>query len=221
MHLTHTFFDRDVQQVAIDLLGKVLRHNYQKRHWLAAKIIETEAYDGIEKASHAALGYTEKRKALFMPAGTIYMYYARGGDSMNVSCRGAGSAVLIKSAWVDAELSISQHVIALMQSLNPVQGSGRIRSLDRLCSGQTLLCRALGIKVIEWGQQSFNEHLYMEDIGYQPACIIQTRPLGIPKGRNEHLLYRFVDEKYAASCTKNPLHQRAQKGIDYNLIRTK
>ena len=71
-----SFFNRDACLVAQQLLGKIIRRKYLG-HWLAARIIETEAYYIEEKASHASLGYTEKRKALFMPAGTIYMYYAR------------------------------------------------------------------------------------------------------------------------------------------------
>jgi DNA-3-methyladenine glycosylase len=40
---------------------------------------------------------------LFLDGGHIYMYYARGGDSLNFSAQGPGNAVLIKSAypWVD------------------------------------------------------------------------------------------------------------------------
>lgn len=83
------FFDRDAQLVAQALLGKVLRHRVQGQ-WLEAQIIETEAYYLHDKGSHASLGFTQKRAALFMPAGTIYMYYARGGDSLNISCHGAG-----------------------------------------------------------------------------------------------------------------------------------
>ena len=74
--LKASFFNRDACLVAQQLLGKVIRINYQG-HWLAARIIETEAYYLVEKGSHASLGMTTKRKAMFMPAGTIYMYYAR------------------------------------------------------------------------------------------------------------------------------------------------
>jgi len=109
------FFNRDPQIVAQELLGKVLRHFYQGI-WLNAQIIETEAYYIHDKASHASLGWTEKRKALFMPAGTIYMYYARGGDSLNISCKGDGNAVLIKSA---VPYGKDAKMISLMQKLNP------------------------------------------------------------------------------------------------------
>src|SRR6218665_3863295 len=100
--LPDSFFDRDAQLLARALLGKIIRHRH-RGHWLAARIIETEAYYLAEKGSHASLGYTEKRRALFMGGGHIYMYYARGGDSLNFSAHGPGNAVLIKSAlpWLE------------------------------------------------------------------------------------------------------------------------
>ena len=87
--LSADFFSRDACQVAQSLIGKVIRRKY-KNYWLAVRIIETEAYYLTDKASHSSLGYTQKRKAMFMPPGTIYMYYARGHDSLNISCGNEG-----------------------------------------------------------------------------------------------------------------------------------
>jgi DNA-3-methyladenine glycosylase len=72
------FFDKPPLLLAQALLGKVLRHRVDGDIWLSVRIIETEAYEKTEKGSHASLGFTQKRAALFMPPGTIYMYYARG-----------------------------------------------------------------------------------------------------------------------------------------------
>lgn len=198
--LIYSFFNRDPQIVARELLGKVLRHFYNDI-WLSAQIIETEAYYIHDKASHASLGWTEKRKALFMPAGTIYMYYARGGDSLNISCKGDGNAVLIKSAVPYGEDS---KVIKTMQTLNP-QKNNQPRPIAKLCKGQTLLCKSLHLKVPEWNQQNFDiNKFYIEDIGYTPKSIIQTTRLGIPKGRDEHLPYRFISSEHVNFCTKIP-----------------
>jgi len=149
--------------------------------WLAVQIIETEAYYLKEKGSHASLGYTEKRKALFMPPGTIYMYYARGKDSFNISTKGEGNAVLIKSGYPykDAEI-------------------------EKLCSGQTLLCTSLNLRVGDWDKKQFRKNeLYIADTGYKPEKIIQTSRLGIPKDRDPHLLFRFIDYNYVRFCSKN------------------
>ncbi|RMQ51288.1 putative 3-methyladenine DNA glycosylase [Pseudomonas cichorii] len=215
--LADSFFNRDAQLLARDLLGKVIRHKVGDL-WLAARIIETEAYYCADKGSHASLGYTEKRKALFLDGGHIYMYYARGGDSLNFSAEGPGNAVLIKSgfAWVDA-LS-DANALAQMQLNNP-DASGAFRAPERLCAGQTLLCKALGLKVPVWDAKRFDpQKLLVEDVGQTPELIIQTTRLGIPHGRDEHLMYRFVDAQYARFCTRNPLRRGQVEGRDYFLI---
>ncbi|MBI3188279.1 MAG: DNA-3-methyladenine glycosylase [Gammaproteobacteria bacterium] len=218
--LTTTFFDRDACDVARSLLGKIIRHKHNGI-WLSARIIETEAYYMHERGSHASLGCTDSRKALFMPAGTIYMYYARGGDSLNVSCRGEGNAVLIKSAYADVDIQTHPQSITTMQQLNPA-AAGDDRKIERLCSGQTLLCRSLNLKVPAWNQQSFKkQRFYFDDAGITPSQIIQTTRLGIPEGRDEHLLYRFIDYELTRYCTSNPLTKRGwQEGTKYTVLKT-
>ena len=219
--LTHLDFSRDASELAEFLLGKVLRVKY-RRSWLSAQIIEAEAYYRHEKASHSSLGFTEKRRAMFMPAGTIYMYYSRGGDSLNISSDGSGDAVLIKSAvpYVDKQSPASS--IKVMQALNPDR-SGQARDVQRLCRGQTLLCRALNLKVSVWDQQQFSANkFYIEDVGIRPARIIKTPRLGIPDGRDGHLLLRFIDFDHAADCTRNPLRMRKLiAGRDYVIVANK
>ncbi|SEU02343.1 DNA-3-methyladenine glycosylase [Pseudomonas graminis] len=215
--LPDSFFHRDAQTLARELLGKVIRHKVDGL-WLSARIIETEAYYVAEKGSHASLGYTEKRKALFLEGGHIYMYYARGGDSLNFSAEGPGNAVLIKSAypWVDG---VSDENALARMLLNNPGASGNVRTPERLCAGQTLLCKALGLKVPMWDARRFDEEqLFVEDVGQRPPRIIQTTRLGIPTGRDEHLMYRFVDASYARFCTRNPLRRGQVEGRDYIFI---
>ena len=201
------FFEEEPLILAPALLGKILRRKVtlqQKTYWLSARIIETEAYYLREKGSHSSLGLTESRKAMFMPAGTIYMYYARGSDSLNFSALGEGNAVLIKSgyAWID---SISpEENLSVMQFLNPL--NGRTRPRERLCAGQTLLCRSLQLRVVDWNGKNLDPgEFYLADTGEVPDAVVQCTRLGIPRGRDEHLPYRFVDSGYARYCTRNPL----------------
>jgi len=205
--LLQSFFSQDACEVARQLLGKVIRRKY-KQQWLAARIIETEAYYLEDKGSHASLGFTEKRKALFMQPGTIYMYYAHGRDSLNISCQGSGNAVLIKSAYPYQDNLSEPYSIATMRLLNP-HPSGKTRSLEKLCNGQTLLCRSLNLKVTEWDQHIFDpQQFYIDDVQITPEKIVQTTRLGIPIGRDESLPYRFIDHDFVEYCTKNPLTQR-------------
>lgn len=175
-----TFFDRGPLELAQSLIGKVLRHRINDpahgNIWLSAKIIETEAYYQTERGSHSSLGFTEKRKAMFMEPGTIYMYYARGGDSLNFSARGDGNGVLIKSGLAFMDQHSSEISLSVMQQLNPI--NGRMRSPERLCSGQTLLCRSLGLKVPDWNQGSLKRNkLLLEDVGYCPDRLVQCKRL--------------------------------------------
>jgi DNA-3-methyladenine glycosylase len=200
-HLKKAFFDRDACELAQQLLGKIICVK-QRDQWLMARIIETEAYYITEKGSHSSLGYTEKRKALFMPPGTIYMYYARGGDSLNVSAQGKGNAVLIKSGII---ASNDADMLALMQKLNPQKNNGLPREKNLLCKGQTLLCKSLGLKVPDWDARQFDpKRFYLTADDYKVAEIIQTTRLGIPPARDPHLPYRFIDKLYVKYCTRKP-----------------
>lgn len=214
--LSDSFFDQDACTLAQALLGKVICVKYQ---WLSSqidltvRIIETEAYYLNDKASHASLGYTEKRKALFMPAGTIYMYHARGKPSLNISAHNPGNAVLIKSGYPYIDQNTHPQMIRIMQHCNPPPNSHqKVRSIDKLCCGQTLLCQSLGLTVTAWDQQRFDiKKFFIKDVGYQPKTIIQTTRLGIPIGRDEHLLYRFLDSDYASYTTAPRAHYKHYK----------
>lgn len=211
MILEPSFFAKPAPALAQSILGKVIRHRVGEI-WLSARIIETEAYELEDKASHSSLGETHARRAMFMAPGTIYMYYARGADSLNFSALGSGNAVLIKSAIA---LPGDDSALEQMHQLNPL-GNNR-RPQHKLCSGQTLLCKSLGLTVKRWNAEQLDpETFYLQDDRYRPISLLQCRRLGIPSGRDEHLMYRYIDEAFVSSCTENPLTKRKyQVGKDY------
>jgi DNA-3-methyladenine glycosylase len=218
---TREFFDKEPEDLATALLGKVLRRKVttsEGSFWLAARIIETEAYYITEKGSHSSLGFTEKRKAMFMSPGTLYMYYARGGDSLNFSALGSGNGVLVKSAYPHIDSTSPEATLDIMRSNNP--GTREPRAREKLCNGQTLLCKSLNLKVPEWNQQQLKHNeLRLEDINEKAGSIIKCRRIGIPEGRDHDLMLRFVEESYSRFCTSNPLTKRKwREGIDYRLL---
>jgi DNA-3-methyladenine glycosylase len=110
--------------------------------------------------------------------------------------------------------------LARMQRRVPLPG-GRTRPVERLCAGQTLLCRALGLRVPEWDGVTLGESrgeppgrgpLVLLDVGYRPRAIVRTTRLGIPPGRDGHLPYRFVDAGRAAQATRNPIPRTRRTG---------
>ena len=139
--LPRSFYEReDPVEVAIDLLGKILRVE-GKTGKCAARIVEAEAYGGPkDRASHAWRGRTARNESMFGPPGTAYVYLCYGIHRMfNVVTAPANipAAVLIRG----------------VEPIEGTEGMVRRRKLDldnfRLTAGPGALTAALGIRM-EW-----------------------------------------------------------------------
>jgi DNA-3-methyladenine glycosylase len=133
--LPRSFFARPSTEVAPDLLGRVLVRILPTGARLAVRLVETEAYQEDDAASHSFRGRTARTEVMFGPPGCLYVYFTYGMHfCMNVvtGANGEGSAVLLRAA-------------------EPLQGLADMRSLrgvedERgLCSGPGKLCQALGV----------------------------------------------------------------------------
>lgn len=81
------------------LLGCVLERDIDGQT-VQVRIVETEAYDQTDEASHSYRGQTPRTKPMFGPAGYAYVYFTYGmHHCMNivVGPEGHGSAVLIRA----------------------------------------------------------------------------------------------------------------------------
>jgi len=94
------FYQRDVLDVAPDLLGKQIVRLYPDGRTGHYTIIETEAYRGGEDmACHASKGRTPRTEVMFGDGGHLYMYLIYGMYWMfNIvtATRGIPQAVLIR-----------------------------------------------------------------------------------------------------------------------------
>lgn len=73
------FFNRDVLDVAPDLLGKTLVRKYSNQTIEKYTITEVEAYRGSEDlACHASKGRTSRTEIMFHRGGKIYVYLIYG-----------------------------------------------------------------------------------------------------------------------------------------------
>lgn len=129
--MPRSFYDRDADEVAPELLNKLVVAGGR-----VGRIVEVEAYRGSEDpASHAYRGPTRRNATMFGPAGHLYVYFSYGVHwCANAVClpRGTAHAVLLRA-------------VAPVQGLEEMcEARGTRRERD-LGSGPGRLCQALGI----------------------------------------------------------------------------
>lgn len=137
--LTPADFQADAVDVARALIGATLLVND-----VGGTVVETEAYDQSEAASHTFGGPTARNRAMFGPPGHAYVYRSYGLHwCLNVVCREAGHGAGV-----------------LIRALAPTQGLAAMRQRRRwpaprpphlLCAGPGRVAQALGIDMAHYG----------------------------------------------------------------------
>ena len=176
------FLNGVVDEVAPRLLGCILERELDGR-LLRGRIIEVEAYDQSDAASHSYKGKTERTAVMFGPAGHLYVYFTYGMHyccNIVVGGEGIGAAVLIRA-------------------IDPLDGEDSMtanrngRGGKELANGPAKVCQALGI------DKRLNGH----DLRKSPLRLIPAAPeakrritatprIGISQAKDT--LWRFLYE---------------------------
>lgn len=137
-----------------------------EKHKLVARIVETEAYDQDDPASHAFGGPSERNTAMFGPAGHLYVYVSYGmHHCCNVVCgpKGFGSGCLVRAVE-------PLEGVEVMRELREAGRAGKEQAerarkhplkLRDLTNGPGKVCAALGI----------DKGLYGHDLTVEPLVL--------------------------------------------------
>jgi DNA-3-methyladenine glycosylase len=172
--LARAFYARPSTEVAPDLLGRSIVRRRGAGRLLSARIVETEAYQEDDPASHSYRGRTRRTEVMFGVPGHLYVYFTYGMHfCMNVVTGrpGEGSAVLLRAA----------------QPLEGIEEMSRRRGTAdprALCSGPARLCEALGVAASENGIDLVSGHgLWLAEGAPVPRSSVVAGPrVGITSG---------------------------------------
>lgn len=172
-------FNTPAENVARHLLGCLLIRKIDGQQ-LVGRIVETEAYDQTDAASHSYRGITPRTSVMFGPPGFAYVYFTYGMHycfNIVTGLEGQGSAVLIRA-------------------LEPIEGTEimaarrRQLPLERLTNGPAKLCQAFGIdKNLNGHNLAFPPLQLVTGKPIPAKSIVATTRIGIT--RDTHRLWRF------------------------------
>jgi len=177
-----------VVDAARRLLGCVLERDIDG-HTVRVRIVETEAYDQTDAASHSYNGRTPRTDVMFGSAGHLYVYFTYG---MHYCCNivvgeaGYGAAVLVRA----------------VEPLSGVEGlekrRGRKRGVE-LTNGPAKLCQALGIDKKMNGHDLAKAPLKLV---FQPELaekdIIATPRIGISQAKDAPWRFYIAGNSYVS-----------------------
>jgi DNA-3-methyladenine glycosylase len=160
-------FFASADQVAHALIGATILVD-----GIGGKIVETEAYDQTDPASHTFCGRTQRNAVMFESPARAYVYRSYGMHwCLNFVCgqEGHGAGVLIRALEPVAGISI-------------MQIRRKTESLRLLCAGPGRVCQALAITG-EHNGMSLDHSPFELLLPNEPVTVIAGPRIGISKAK--------------------------------------
>ena len=186
--LPAVFYTRpDVLEITRDLLGKLIVTRFEGCI-TSARIVEAEAYNGVDdRASHAyGRRFTQRTKVMYAAGGHAYVYLCYGIHQMfNVVAGEAGHplAILIRGGepvgGIETML-MRRH----MKTLTPA-----------ITNGPGKIAAALGLHTRHTGMSLQSPELFIADDGYtvDHSAVMATPRIGVDYAGEDALLpYRYI-----------------------------
>jgi DNA-3-methyladenine glycosylase len=179
---------KPAELVAPRLLGSHLVRTINGRQ-LIGKIVETEAYDQSDAASHSYKGQTPRTDVMFGQAGHLYVYFTYGMHyCCNIVCgkTGEGAAVLIRA------------IEPLAGEALMAENRGNKHGLE-VTNGPAKLCQALRIDK-QWNGHDLTEaplKLVLQP-SVEPKSIVQTTRVGISVAQDVPWRFYLKDNPYVS-----------------------
>jgi DNA-3-methyladenine glycosylase len=175
------FFARSVHDVAPDLIGVTLLVD-----GVGGRIVEVEAYDQEDPASHGYAGRTPRNASMFGPAGHAYVYRSYGIHwCLNLVCgdEGVADAVLIRALEPTAGLELQRERRGL-------------EDVRLLCSGPGRLCQALGVTREEHDGRPLDEPPFRLEQRSEPPEILTGPRIGITRATERTWRYGLAGSRF-------------------------
>lgn len=154
---------------------------------LRVRVVETEAYDQTDAASHSYKGKTPRTDIMFGPAGHLYVYFTYG---MHYCCNvvvgeeGYGAAVLIRAVEpIEGEVAIQKN---------------RGKSGVVVLNGPAKLCQALMIDKTMNGHDLRKKPLRLIMKPEVNEEIIQTTRIGISQAKDMPWRFYIKNSPYVS-----------------------
>ena len=167
------FLRASASEVAPQLLGCILEREIDGQT-VRARIVETEAYDQTDVASHSYKGKTQRTSVMFGPAGHLYVYFTYGMHycgNIVTGDEGHGAGVLIRAV----------EPIAGTEVIEGRRGKTGIEATN----GPAKFCQAFGIDMSLSGHDLSRPPLTLIPQPALPAAAItQTTRIGISQGKD-------------------------------------
>ena len=204
--VNHESLSYPAAQLARYLLGHILVHQTDQGV-TAGRIVETEAYLGMEDAAaHAYRGESERTRALFGPAGYSYIYLSYGIHycfNVTAGMPGDGQGVLIRALEPVAGIGLMQQRRGLPVRTDSSDADATPSIM--LTNGPGKLVQAMGIHKGLYGHDLTQPPLYLS-VGSVSDDQVKVGPrIGISKAAELPLRYWVKGSMFVSKLNKRDI----------------